>query len=99
LPAAEHNDPLSGLDAFASLGSRSWKCGEAGTGTHAGHGFPGRSARSPATETPVSKPTAPAAAPTPQSEANDKMELAKLYLEMGDKETAEALMKEAGQTV
>jgi Tfp pilus assembly protein FimV len=40
-----------------------------------------------------------APAPTSQSEANDKMELAKLYLEMGDKETAEALMKEAGQTV
>ncbi|MCS3806527.1 Tfp pilus assembly protein FimV [Chromobacterium alkanivorans] len=48
---------------------------------------------------PVAAPPAPAA-PAPAAAASpdeEKMELAKLYLEMGDKETADALMKEAGR--
>ncbi|UGA37210.1 hypothetical protein JOS77_24380 [Chromobacterium haemolyticum] len=48
----------------------------------------------PALATPVAASPAPAAAASPDEE---KMELAKLYLEMGDKETADALMKEAGR--
>ena len=51
-------------------------------------------APAPAPATPVAASPAPAAAASPDEE---KMELAKLYLEMGDKETADALMKEAGR--
>ncbi|NWK79122.1 FimV family protein [Aquitalea sp. LB_tupeE] len=102
-PAAEHNDPLSGLDAFASLGEQELENAvKQAPEPMLDMDFLADLPASPAPETPeapVSKPTPPAAAPTSQSEANDKMELAKLYLEMGDKETAEALMKEAGQTV
>lgn len=98
-PATESNPALSGLDAFASLGEQELENAV-------------KQAPEPMlnmdflSDLPawvkVDPPPAPAAAMTPaksQSEANDKMELAKLYLEMGDKETAEALMKEAGQTV
>ncbi|WP_141111037.1 type IV pilus assembly protein FimV [Chromobacterium haemolyticum] len=51
-------------------------------------------APAPAPATPVAASPAPVAAASPDEE---KMELAKLYLEMGDKETADALMKEAGR--
>ncbi|QOZ83823.1 pilus assembly protein FimV [Chromobacterium sp. Rain0013] len=51
-------------------------------------------APAPATATAVAASPAPAVAASPDEE---KMELAKLYLEMGDKETADALMKEAGR--
>ncbi len=48
---------------------------------------------------PAAKPAATAAKPTPPIATPDvdmeKMELAKLYMEMGDKETAETLMREA----
>ncbi|WP_199731003.1 MULTISPECIES: FimV family protein [Aquitalea] len=98
-PATEPNPALSGLDAFASLGEQELENAV-------------KQAPEPMlsmdflsdlpASVKVDPPLAPAAATTQaksQSEANDKMELAKLYLEMGDKETAEALMKEAGQTV
>lgn len=98
-PASEPNPTLSGLDAFASLGEQELENAV-------------KQAPEPMlsmdflSDLPASvkvDPPAPSAAATAQaksqSEANDKMELAKLYLEMGDKETAEALMKEAGQTV
>ncbi|WP_199155649.1 FimV family protein [Chromobacterium sp. ASV23] len=53
----------------------------------------------PAALAPAAKPAATAAKPTPPIAAPDvdmeKMELAKLYMEMGDKETAETLMREA----
>ncbi|WP_239689496.1 pilus assembly protein FimV [Aquitalea pelogenes] len=99
-PAAEHNDPLSGLDAFASLGEQELENAvKQAPEPMLDMDFLSELPASSAPEAPVSKPVPQAAAPTPQSEANDKIELAKLYLEMGDKETAEALMKEAGQTV
>lgn len=53
-----------------------------------------------AASTPAPAPVAAAPAPAPAAAASpdeEKMELAKLYLEMGDKETADALMKEAGR--
>lgn len=53
----------------------------------------------PAAPAPAAKPAATAAKPTSPIAAPDvdmeKMELAKLYMEMGDKETAETLMREA----
>ncbi|NHR06452.1 pilus assembly protein FimV [Chromobacterium haemolyticum] len=51
-------------------------------------------APAPAPAAPVAASPAPIAVASPDEE---KMELAKLYLEMGDKETADALMKEAGR--
>ena len=99
-PAAEHNDTLSGLDAFASLGEQELENAvKQAPEPMLDMDFLADLPETPVTEAPVSKPTPPASTPSAQSEANDKMELAKLYLEMGDKETAEALMKEAGQTV
>ena len=99
-PAAEHDDPLSGLDAFASLGEQELENAvKQAPEPMLDMDFLADLPESPAPAAPVSKPAASVSASTATSEANDKMELAKLYLEMGDKETAEALMKEAGQTV
>ncbi|WP_159875635.1 FimV family protein [Aquitalea denitrificans] len=101
-PATGQNTALSGLDAFASLGEQELESvANQAAEPMLDMDFLSDLPESVKLEPPVSKPApaTPAPAPTPQSEANDKMELAKLYLEMGDKETAEALMKEAGQTV
>lgn len=98
-PATAPASTLSGLDAFASLGEQELEsvvnqAPEPMMDMDFLSDLPAQAKP----ETPAAKPAPVAATPTAQSEANDKMELAKLYLEMGDKETAEALMKEAGQT-
>ncbi|MGC0154562.1 type IV pilus assembly protein FimV [Chromobacterium vaccinii] len=50
------------------------------------------------TSAPAAKPPAPAVQPAAAVEPDsEKMELAKLYLEMGDKETADTLIREAQQ--
>ena len=102
-PATGQGSALSGLDAFASLGEQELEnVVNQAPEPMLDMDFLSDLPEQARAESPASKPAqaAPApAAPTAQSEANDKMELAKLYLEMGDKETAEALMKEAGQTV
>jgi pilus assembly protein FimV len=105
-PATGQNPALSGLDAFASLGEQELESvANQAAEPMLDMDFLSDLPESVKLEPPVSKPVpatptpAQSQASTPQSEANDKMELAKLYLEMGDKETAEALMKEAGQTV
>ncbi|WP_233170448.1 FimV family protein [Aquitalea sp. ASV15] len=101
-PAAEPNPALSGLDAFASLGEQELE----NAVKQAPEPMLSMDFLSDLPESVKVDPPPPPASPAPaaaqgkaQSEANDKMELAKLYLEMGDKETAAALMKEAGQTV
>ncbi|WP_145985845.1 FimV family protein [Aquitalea magnusonii] len=98
-PASDENPALSGLDAFASLGEQELESVvNQAPEPMLDMDFLSELPESVKLEPPAGQPEAAAPAPSAQSEANDKMELAKLYLEMGDKETAEALMKEAGQT-
>ncbi|WP_293764584.1 hypothetical protein [uncultured Aquitalea sp.] len=102
LPPVE-KEGLSGLDAFASLGEAELESAVKAQTPEpmlsmdflldADEKSPLPSVKVPAPAEPLS----PAA--KPRSEAEDKLELAKLYMEMGDKETAEALMKEAGHAV
>ncbi|PXX45634.1 pilus assembly protein FimV [Aquitalea magnusonii] len=102
-PAAEPNPALSGLDAFASLGEQELENAvKQAPEPMLSMDFLSDLPESVKVDPPPPPPASPAPAAAQgkaQSEANDKMELAKLYLEMGDKETAAALMKEAGQTV
>ena len=103
-PATESSPALSGLDAFASLGEQELEnavkqAPEPMLSMDFLSDLPESVKVDPPPPAPPSPPVAATAQGKAQSEANDKMELAKLYLEMGDKETAEALMKEAGQTV
>ncbi|MBA4708692.1 pilus assembly protein FimV [Aquitalea aquatica] len=98
-PATEPNPALSGLDAFASLGEQELENAvKQAPEPMLSMDFLSDLPASVKVDPPV-PPAAATSQAKSQSEANDKMELAKLYLEMGDKETAEALMKEAGQTV
>jgi Tfp pilus assembly protein FimV len=98
-PASDENPALSGLDAFASLGEQELESVvNQAPEPMLDMDFLSELPESVKLEPPAGQPEAAAPAPSAQSEANDKMELAKLYLEMGDKETAAALMKEAGQT-
>ncbi|MBV8679446.1 MAG: pilus assembly protein FimV [Aquitalea sp.] len=99
-PAVEQNGGMSGLDAFASLGEQELEDAvKQAPEPMLDMDFLSDLPSSEPAEPPKPAPASAAATPKSQSEANEKMELAKLYLEMGDKETAEALMKEAGQVV
>jgi|GEM_PF-6072471 len=93
-PAADSNHGLTGLDAFASLDEQALQ--DAAKLAPEPMLDMDSLADLPSLTAPDKAP-AKSSASKEQDEARDKMELAKLYLEMGDKETAEALMKEAGQ--